>query len=292
MMSRRLLVIALAAVVLVGPALPAIAQPAARPQTVPVQLAPELGVAPEAVLDVQRAAELAQEFFRREYSVELTREVRIVIVPDRTAYAAAMRREFRVDDAEAERRARTTTAWTAGSTIVMTVTPGSARAFRMVLTAHELVHQLQIQVSTPVNPWRLYWVAEGVADAVAAHIVETNGYAPAGTYRERWVTSLRRAARRPDLQELSTQDGWFASLDRSGSGVTYALSALAAHYLAERHGHGAILTYFRTLGITGDGAPAFQRTFTQPLDLFIDGFRRFLTEQIGATHRPSLALAA
>jgi hypothetical protein len=292
MTPRRLLALALTALALVGPALPAIAQPAARPQPIPVQIVPEPGVVPEAVLDVQRAAELAHEFFWREYGVELTRQVRIVIVPDRTAYVGAMLREFRVDQAEAERRARTTTAWTAGSTIVMTITPSSARAFRMVLTAHELAHQLQIQVTAPVNPWRLYWMAEGVADAVAAHIVEANGYAPAGTYRERWVTGLRRAARRPDLQELGTQDDWFASLDRSGSGITYALAAMAAHYLAERHGHRAILTYFRTLGAMGDGPAAFQRTFTQPLDLFIDSFRRFLTEQIGAAPRFSPTLAA
>lgn len=291
MIPRRVLAIALTALVLIEP-IPAMAQPAARPQPPLAQIAPEPGVVPEAVLDVQRAAELAQEFFRREYGVELTRQVRIVIVPDRAAYAAALLREFRIDETEAKRRARTTTAWTAGSTIVMTITPSSARAFRMVLTAHELVHQLQIHVTMPVNPWRLYWMAEGVADAVAAHIVETNGYAPAGTYRERWITGLRRAARRPDLQALGTQDGWFASLDHSGAGTTYALAALAAHYLAERYGHGAILTYFRTLGATGDGPTAFQRTFTQPLDLFMEGFRRFLTEQIGAASRPSLALAA
>ncbi len=276
MTRHRPLAAVLTLLLLVCPVLPAAAQ------TSPVQIVPEPGVAPEAVLDVQRAVELSLEFFRREYGVDLTRQVRVVLVPDRTSYIAALVREFRVDQAEADRRARTTTGWTGGATILMTVTTNSARAFRMTLTAHELVHQLQMQVTAPVNPWRLYWMAEGVADAVAARIVESGGYAAAGAYQMRWVEVMRRATRRPDLQELVTEAGWFVSLDRNGSGTTYALAALAGLSLMERHGHPAILSYFRALAGTNDGAAAFQQTFNQALEAFLEEFRRSLSNQLGA----------
>ncbi len=282
MTRQRLFAVGLTLLLLVYPVLPAAAQ------TSPVQIAPEPGVAPEAVLDVQRAVELSLEFFLREYGLDLTRQVRVVLVPDRAGYIAALIREFRVDQAEADRRARTTTGWTSGATILMTVTANSARTFRMTLTAHELVHQLQMQVTAPANPWRLYWMAEGIADAVAARIVESGGYAAAGSYQTRWVEVMRRATRRPDLQELATEAGWFVSLDRNGSGTTYALAALAGHSLMERHGHPAILNYFRALAGTNGGTAAFQRTFNQTLDAFLEEFRRSLSNQLGA----SLASAA
>jgi len=292
MTPRRLLAAVLTILVLVGPALPAAAQTGLLAQTSPVQIVPEPGVAPEAVLDVQRAVELSAEFFRREYGVDLTRQVRVVLVPDRAGYVAALIREFRVDQTEAERRARSTTGWTSGATILITVTANSARAFRMVLTAHELVHQLQMQVTAPVNPWQLYWMAEGVADAVAARVVESGGYAPTGSHRMRWVQVMRRAPRRPDLQELVMETGWFGSLDRNGSGTTYALAALAGQSLMERHGHPAILNYFRALAGTNDGAEAFQRTFNQTLEAFLEEFRRTLSNQLGASPASPLASAA
>jgi hypothetical protein len=272
--SRRWLAVILAVLLLGSPAMPTAAQSS------PVQVVPEPGVAPEAVLDVQRGIELSLLFFRTEYGLDLLRQVRIVVVPDRAGYVAALLRELRISEAEAERRARTSTAWTAGFVIIATVTSSSTRASRMYLMAHELTHQLQMQVSAPANPWRLYWMAEGAADAVAARIVESNGYAPAGAYQQRWIAVLKRAANRPGLLELNTQEGWFASLDRSGSATTYAVAALAAAYLMERSGNGAILTHFRALSTRSDGAAAFQQAFSRTLETFLEEFRRTLGDQL------------
>lgn len=273
--SRILLAAALAALLLLPPAVPVAAQAPA------VQVVPEPGVAPEAILDVQHGVELSLQFFKSAYGLDLTRQVRIIIVPDRASYAAAMIREFRISEAEADRRTRTTSAWTAGPIIIMTVTPSSARASRIFLIAHELMHQFQMQVTAPVTPWRLYWMSEGVADAVAARTVESAGYAAAGSYQARWLGTLRRASVRPELPGLGTMEGWFAWLDRSGSSATYALAGLAALYLADRAGHGAILAYFRALSGGNDAPTAFQQAFSRPLEVFLEELRRFLGDQLG-----------
>jgi len=286
MALRNLLAAALAVLLLVHPTVRAAAQ------SPTVLVVPEPGVVPEGVLDVQRGVDLSIQFFRSEYGLELARQVRIIVVPDRAGYAAALIREFRINNAEAERRARTSSAWTAGLTIIVTITSSSARASRMHLVAHELTHQLEMQVAAPASPWQLYWMAEGVADAVTARIVESGGYAPSGTYQARWLESLRRAPRRPELHELGTMESWFASLDRSGSPATYALAGLAALSLVDRFGHGAILAYFRALNGHNDAATAFQRGFGRPLESFLEEFRRLLIDQLGKSPLPSLAPAA
>ena len=250
-----------------------------------VQIVSEPGAAADAAQDVQRGIDLTLYFFRETYNIPLTRPVRIILVGDRAAYIAVMVREFRVTQEEAERRARTTTGWTAGSTILVTVTASSSTATRVFLTAHELTHQWQIQVAVPAGPWRVYWIGEGVADAVAARVVEMGGHAPSGSYQTSWTGILRRAERRPDLSELVTQEGWFAALDRYGSSVTYRVAGLAAMYLTDRLGHGVMVTYFKTLGSTGDPAQAFFQAFSRSPEGFMEEFRSFLLNQMGRVRR-------
>lgn len=267
----------LSAVALAAVLLPYLILPVAA-QTPAVQVLSEPGVPPDAAQDVQRGSDLSLQFFRETYTLELKRSVHIILVPDNAAYIAALIREFSVSQTEADRRARTTTGWTAGSTIIINVGVLSPRA-RIFLTAHELTHQLQMQVTAAVDPWRLYWLAEGTADAVAAHVVEMSGHFPVEGYRTSWLATVHRAERRPDLSGLNTRGAWIAALDIYGSSVTYRVAGLGALYLIERFGHSAILAYFEALGRSDDPTQAFQQAFGWSIDAFIEEFRTFLASQ-------------
>ncbi len=247
---------------------------AGQASPVVVQLEPR--VPADAGADFTRAADLTQQFFRETYSIDLNRSIRIILVPDVAAYAATMIREWNITQTEADRRARTTSGWTNRMTIIVNVDSTRTARSRIFLAAHELTHQFQIQVSAPVGAWGLYWLTEGVADVLGARVIDL---ARAGTLtdtRQSWIDTLRRAALRPDLTQIDTEQAWFTALDTYGSAVTYRSAAMATLYAAETKGYAPLIAYYQALRDTRDRAQAFQRAIGVTLEEFTTDYKAHL----------------
>lgn len=249
-----LLVVALVVVCLHG-------TPPATGQTGGVSIHLEAGVPGEISADFQRAIGFTQQFFKNTYGIDLTRQVRMLLVPDATAYVSTMVREWGITQAEGARRARTTTGWSSGQMIIINVerTPSSLRRFS--LAAHELTHQYQAQITAPVSAWSLYWFPEGMADLMSWKITDISGVAPAGEQRRSWLAGLRQAPSRPDLSSIDSEPKWFAALEAYGSANVYRVAVFAVEHLANDRSLASLLTYLQTLRETRDRTQAFQRAF-------------------------------
>jgi hypothetical protein len=207
--------------------------PPATGQTGGVAIHLEAGVPNEISADFQRATGITQQFFKSTYGVDLTRQVRMLLVPNATAYVSTMVREWGITQAEGARRARTTTGWSSGQMIIINVerTPSSLRRFN--LAAHELTHQYQAQITIPVSAWSLYWFPEGMADLMSWRITEIGGVVAADEQRRSWLAGFRQAPARPDLSSIDNEPKWFAALEAYVCLINvYRVAAFAVEYLA------------------------------------------------------------
>lgn len=245
-------------------------------QTTPVTVIAEPRVPPDASADFTRAVDLTLQFFRETYTLDLTRSIRVLLVPDAAAYAGVMIREWNITQTEADRRVRTTSGWTTGTTIIINVANTTTRRARLFLASHELTHQYQIQISAPAGAWTLYWLTEGVADVIGARMVDRGGAGAMADTRQTWIDALRRAPTRPDLNEIVTEPSWFAALTVHGSGVTYRYAGMAALYLAETRGYPPLMGFFAALRDNRERAPAFQRAAGITLEDFTTDYKAHL----------------
>lgn len=261
--------------------------PSADAQSGTVSVERETGVSMPAAEDVHWGVDLTLKFFRETYGIVPSQRIRIVLLPSQSAYIDALLREFKVTRIEAERRARTTSAWTQAGTILIDVGHVDSTRGRLFLVAHELVHQLQMHIAAPVSITQLYWMAEGMADAVAAYIVEAAGISTVEAYRRAWIEALRGRPH-PELADLADDSGWFAALDRYGSSATYRVAGLAALLLMERSGQGSLLNFFRLLPTTG-ASQAFLQTFSMRVEIFVEDYKAYLLHQLQAGALPRAA---
>lgn len=250
--------------------------PPAVGQTSPVTVVLEPRVQADVAADFTRAGDLTVQFFREIYAVDLTRQVRIVLVPDAAGYAAAMIREWNITQTEADRRVRTTSGWTSGTTIIVNVSNTTTPRARIFLASHELTHQYQIQTSAPAGAWSLYWLTEGAADVIGARVAERGGVGSMAETKQAWIDTLRRAPTRPDLNQIGTEPSWFAALNVHGSGVTYRYAAMAGLYLAETKGYPPLMGFYAALRDSRDRALAFQRVVGVTLEEFTTDYRAHL----------------
>lgn len=229
-----------------------------------VQIVAEPGVSEAIWGNGQVAIDLTVELFRNTFGMELERDIKLVIAPNQDAYIQALQREFRVTQEEAERRARTTSGWSAGRTIVQNAASLPTRRQQVFNTAHELVHQYQGQTCGG-RCGAIKWLHEGTGDAIAAQVVELAGEQTLEQYKTAWTSELRRAQKRPSLSALYTTDEWYVALDQYGSSLTYRTAGVATLGLVEQAGTEALWAYFAALQ-EADAPDAFIAAFGLSLE--------------------------
>ncbi len=228
----------------------------------------EAGVPGPAVADVAAATEATLALFRDTYGVDLQRSLRIVLVPDGEAYVAAQMRENRVERAEAERRARTTTGWSSDDgTVLLNVGGGRSRPDRAATLGHELAHQYQTQVCGGNKAHGLMWMREGVAQVAGAQAVARAGGPTLVETRADWRRSLASAPSLAPLSVLHSESEWYAALDDASAGPVYRIAGTAVLTLADRHGYWPLLDYFARVN-DSDVETAFAEAFGTSLDAF------------------------
>lgn len=214
-----------------------------------IRIDTEPGVPAEAAASAKLAADSTLRFFKEIFARELQGDVYIRIVGTPESYAVAFLKEGKINQKEAERRARTTIGWSIGEGLILQNVgapfhPNHRR--RLYNIGHELTHKYQAQECLDRCP-KILWMYEGVAGAFAAKIVEMAGERELAKQKESWLQEVRKLSKRPGLDELVSPSDWRRGLDRYGSDPLYSFAGLAVIRLIEAKGYGSIFVYFDRL---------------------------------------------
>ncbi|HWR38487.1 MAG TPA: hypothetical protein VN611_03225 [Patescibacteria group bacterium] len=221
--------------------------PAVAERTIGVRVDSMAGVMPESAAEIQQAAEATQRFFAEQAGLQLNNPVTVVLVPDRPAFIQEVIQRFHISELEARRVAKGVDALAGNGLIVLNVSGVPTTRQRTFLTAHELTHQYQ-RLLAGNQAGQVKWMLEGMAEAVAAQVVDRQGYFQLQQYRDNWLNGLRSTGQRPGLEEMVLAQDWSRSLDRYGSPVTYKTAGLAVLLLQDQQGLKKICGYFSRLG--------------------------------------------
>lgn len=150
---------------------------------------------------------------------------------------------------------------------------GTARAGRewLRLIAHELTHVCQIELAQGEGRGE-QWLAEGMAEWVAFHVLERLGLDTLARRRELARLGIRNhralLAARLDLETLGSPRGFTVRHRREGSLPTYQLAFLMADYLIQHEGFDRVVAYFRAYAKRQDRHENFAKAFGRTLDEF------------------------
>ncbi len=218
----------------------------AEAQSQRFKITSETGVPDDAKENAQTAVDATLGFFKETYHLELKKDYRIILVPNRESYAAALVREAKVDQKEAERRARTTLGWSTYDVIIQNAGEMKVPRRRVYNMSHEVVHKFQSEECSG-NCQKIMWTYEGFATAIGSRIVEILGMRPLDETKKTWLKDLQKISTRPSLKELKSKEDWYKALDKFGSDPTYGMVGLAVLNLIEQKGYHPWSVYFKKL---------------------------------------------
>jgi hypothetical protein len=223
----------------------------------------------------------AHEFRTHEQAVRgiaaiLVRDLRIPVPPRVTVYVYSSRRIFEdglVQDGQVSRlRAAELSDFAAGigkrRQLLLHHDGAVSGADWLRLLAHELTHVSQIEMAQAEGRAE-QWLAEGMAEWVAFHVLERLHLDTLVRRREVAVRGVRHhpALRegRLDLQTLGTPGGFTNRHLRDGSQATYQMVFLLADHLIQRDGFDRVVDYFHAFRTRSDRRANFEDAFGQSL---------------------------
>jgi hypothetical protein len=140
------------------------------------------------------------------------------------------------------------------------------------LLAHELTHLAQYELSGGRRGRSEQWLREGMAEWVAARVLERLGEDTFGRRRDRALRLVARGLRAsgpPDLLELGEPHGWAAQVFRPDDRLAYPLAFLLADALIRQHGFESVIQYFRAFAQSDDRLGHFQRVLGRSIPEFV-----------------------
>ena len=174
---------------------------------------------------------------------------------------------------------------------------GACRRAWLGVVAHELTHSAQYELSGGRRGRSEQWLREGMADWVAARVLERLGVS---TFRHEHERAMRDVARawparddvRIGLVTIGDPRGWEAGHLRSGGSLAYRLAFLLADELIRGRGWGRVIDYFRAFATSDDRFNHFQTAFGTSVDEFeVDGLGR-IRRELGGRDRDWTPLEA
>lgn len=223
-------------------------------------------LAPEVVEATDRAVAAVRAFFSREYGLELDHDVRIVLAGDKNDFAEALVHDAKASPVLADEKAEYAAGVSGRAVIVARPGRQAKPAAVAFLVCHELTHQYQAQVA-PGRFAAVHWMSEGVADVVAARLVEDMGLGRLDDLRGRWEKTVGAASDRPRLAGLHGREDWHGARKRFGASLVYAMSDLAVLELTQRAGVAGLFDYFKALRAMAP-EQAFEKAFDRDLATF------------------------
>jgi len=237
-----------------------IAQLPAFPEGVEIVAKP--GVSSYDISIVRRAVCLTTKLLEENYSLTRDQDIKIILVPDAFSYSVTLQQDEKLSGDLSIFQASHSFGTANNNHIILNVGEIAGYNDTLFITAHELTHQYQ---TTEAGKWNhLNWLMEGMADMVAAQVVNentvNNGESEVNRYRISWLNTLRSTQVKPDLRKLDTRYDWLLDLQNNGS-ATYRTAGLAVLKLADSRGNANFKMYMNKLREGVDAEQAFQSAF-------------------------------
>ena len=238
-----------------------------------IDLIVDHGVDKEAETQARAAVKGVIDFFYNTYGLALERDITIKLTCDKLNYKQAIKQMHGVSEAEALRRSESSIGLQRQGTIIVDLGDIRSNYMQLFVLCHEIVHHFQGQEARD-KQGSIRWMSEGVADAIAAHILETVGVQGASGQKNRWTELIKKAPGWPGLDKLHSYNDWLAAVNAYGPSVTYKTSALAVLTLVQWRGYKPLFTYFSALKQTNP-EEAFYQAFGSRIGDFEKQFRPF-----------------
>jgi hypothetical protein len=229
------------------------------------------GVEKDAETQARAAVNATIDFFQQTYGLGLNRDLRIRFSCDKTNYKKAIKDLYGVSEAQASLQSKISLGLQMKGTLIVNLGEIHNNFLQLFVLCHEIVHHFQGQMSQDKHG-TLRWMSEGMADAVAGHVLETLGVKGATQYRNWWQENLKKARGWPKLENLHTRGQWLAAIGAYGSLATYKTSAMAVMTLVQWKGYRPLFAYLNDLK-HDKPEEAFYRAFGTRLSDFEKQFR-------------------
>ena len=258
------------------------------PALAAIKVVSEPGADTAMVEDVQKTIDVFNSILKVDMGTELTRDVSVIICPTRESYAGVLRRELGQSQEMAERNAAVTGGMSGGSRLVVAINGGAAKVEtglgRAQLTAHELFHQTQSQLSKDKKGKGLYWMSEGTADLIGAWVAEKRGFQSMEKWKLDRLNVIRKAGAHVAPAEILHTDlpKWTRLMEKKL--YPYEMSDLMVFYLTNQYAtinpFNKIADYYRLIGQGVDGDQALLQAFGVGVGEYVGGFRAWLARSM------------
>lgn len=230
--------------------------------SMPVITAYDYNVTNEELGDIQSAAYGTAQFFNDMGIVSLY-NARVLVATEST-YAQALTEYGHMNSKQAAiESTRSGGMFFKNGVVVIKVKKSMSKAGRFFVTAHELTHYVEAEISGVENMDKIYWLTEGTAHAIASKVVENCRVGTVQYAKDSSIATTIGAGMPLDLRQIENKQDW----RNSDPNYAYSFGCSAALLLAEKQGYQSLVNYFKLLR---EYSPenAFQMAFHETYDQF------------------------
>lgn len=215
-------------------------------------------VSAETYQNAALAVDLATTYMEKQFSLKLNKDIQLSLLADTDSYENWFVSELNLSRETARLGTRFTHAASAKNVIGVNTSKFVNQADQTFALAHELTHHYQSQEAGTDKIYP-YWLYEGMADYIAAQVVENARLQPRGFYSKSTVDYICMITERPRLSELHTTPDWGNAILRYGA-FTYSVCDYAVHYLMAKRNPQSLIDYLR-LSKSNPEDVAFKKAF-------------------------------
>lgn len=257
-----------------------------------INITAEKGVAPEQVELVKQAVHTFEDVMKKDLGVTFNRDITIIIAPDNKHFARVLNDKLRIEKKQSKRLSKLVSGYSQfddnGNTVVLNLEPedfDEENPYYVVhnITAHELFHQMQYQLSNGDTSEEYYWIGEGSADYMSAIVCGYIGNTSYDDWKRDQLEYVAYSDLIIDTEYLFDIDdeGWTEAMEKEA--VPYQVSALMYVYLKEEKGidvGNATIKYYQLLGKGFLGKEAFLQAFGLEAKSWLGDFDAWLEREI------------
>ena len=217
----------------------------------PLEMEIKEGVSATQVNSVKTAINDVFKFFLENYRINLHKTMLLIATPDEQSYSAALAKDFRMAQANAQESAKVSSGMATESKdyyiLALKLKPSTPTPSILKITCHEMVHWYQYKEGGQQKTGQHKWISEGVATVLACYIVDAQFKGEYERHRQYCLMTLKQASQIPSFGAVDGRQDWHAGMKKYGGSVIYSKAELAVMELAERHGIKSLFEYFRHL---------------------------------------------
>ncbi|MGE5605838.1 MAG: hypothetical protein ACM3YE_09120 [Bacteroidota bacterium] len=258
-----------------------------------ITIKPEPGMAPETVQMVQKVVATFNNIVNKNMKTYLARNVQLFLCPTEESYAEILRTKFKFSRKLAKQSAVNSVGMSSSNLAVTAIkfdlhSKQSVKYRAYSVTAHELAHQLQADLSGNYMGRTLYWMCEGTADLIAAVVAAENGYESFDKWKLDRFNILRGSKEyvAPDIINYISFQEWNKLVEEEK--YPYEVSDLLVFYLktvTEKDFYEAMAEYYCQASNFKDDALVFSEVFGISIEEFNKNAAEWLKQNITSDTR-------